>query len=223
MDYLHKVLHKLKHKHDFNFRIKCEKLAIINLSFADDLLLFTRDDPIYVKMVMIAFNDFYESTGLKVNPSKCIVYFGNVDDENKQDIHGITMFNEGALQFRYLSIPLTSKKLAMHHYMVLVDKIVARINHWSARLLNFAGRIQLINNILFSITNYWMQCIPISKKVIKRIEVVCRSFLWSSSDKITRKSPIAWKRVCSPKSQGDLNIISLEEWNKANLNSEETN
>lgn len=83
--------------------------------------------------------------------------------------------------------------------------------------MSFASRIQLINSRLFVITNLWMQCMPIYKHVIKKVKPICKSFLWSGREIITRKSPIAWHRICTPKYQGGLNIISLKEWNKANM------
>lgn len=45
----------------------------------------------------------------------------------------------------------------------------------------------------------------------------CRSFLWSGGLDISRKSPLAGKKVCRPKNQGGLNIIVIEKWNKATL------
>lgn len=217
MEYLYRVLQKLKQVPNFNFHPKCEKLAIINLSFADDLLMFTRGDPMSVRLAMNAFNDFSAATGLRVNPSKCNIYFGNVADEVKKEIQANVNYNEGTIPFRYLGIPLSNKRLSVAHCLLIADKITARITHWSARLLSFAGRAQLINSVLFAVSNFWLQCIPLPKEVIKRINAICRSFLWSGGDKLTRKSPIAWKRVCTPTKQGGLNIISIEEWNKANL------
>lgn len=172
MDYLHRVLQKLKHKPNFSFHSKCEKMVIINLNFADHLFLFSRGDSQSVEMVMQAFEEFSKSTGLKVNPTKCKVFFGNVGSDEKRSIQGFTNFSEGALPFRYLGIPQTSRKLSVIHYMSLVEKILVRINQWSLRLLSFAGRIQLINSVLFALTNYWLQCQPLPKKVIKKINTV---------------------------------------------------
>lgn len=73
------------------------------------------------------------------------------------------------------------------------------IRHWSSRLLSFLGRTQLIKCVLFVIANYWTRCILIPKKVIKSVKVVCRTFLWARSDKVSRKSHIAWRRVCTPR------------------------
>jgi hypothetical protein len=157
MEYLHRMLHCLKKVLDFNFHSKCENLNIINLSFADDLLIFTRGDTKSVELIMAKIRDFSHSIGLHVNPSKCKIFYGGVEDNIKDQIKKITSFAEGSLPFRYLGIPLTSKKLSIHHYMPLVDRIVERIRNWSAKLLSHAGRLQLIASVTFAVANYWMQ------------------------------------------------------------------
>ncbi|CAJ2661953.1 unnamed protein product [Trifolium pratense] len=217
MEYMHRTLQRLKKVPDFNFHSKCENLNIINLSFADDLLIFTRGDKKSVELVMAKIHDFSRSTGLHVNPSKCKVFYGGVEEHVKDCIRAVTSFTEGSLPFRYLGIPLTSKKLSIHHYMPLVDRIVERIRNWSAKLLSHAGRLQLIASVTFAVANYWMQCLPLPKKVIHKINAICRSFLWSGGAVITRKSLVSWDHVCAPKAKGGLNLISLEEWNRANM------
>ena len=217
MEYLHRSLQELRYTPDFNFHAKCEKLNIISLSFADDVLMFTRGDKISVDILMQAFMNFSKSTGLVINPSKCKVYFGAVESCIKQEIKHITAFQEGSLPFRYLGVPLTGKKLSVNHYMSLIDKIVARITHWSAKLLSYAGRLQLIRSTTYAITNYWMTCFPFPKKVIQKINAICRSFLWTGGTTISRKSPISWKQVCNPKNQGGLNLINLEIWNAVTM------
>lgn len=167
--------------------------------------------------MMQAFEEFSKATGLKVNHAKCIFFYGNMDIDEKKRIQETTKFIEGSLPFKYLGISLTIRKLNISHYMPLIEKIMSRINHWSSRLLSFAGRSQLIKSVPFSLTNYRLQCFPLPKKVIKKIEAICRTFLWSDTDQISRKSPITWKEVCSPNRQGGRNIIDIERWNKAIL------
>lgn len=166
MEYQNKVLMKLGENPNFNFHSKCEKLQLIKLCFADDLLKFTRGDIGFINLVMQAFNNFSESTGLNANPSKCKTYLGNVEDRVKNEILEVTSFVEGPLPFKYLGMPLTSRNLSINNCVGLVDKLVHRIRHWSSRLLNFIGRTQLIKNVLFAISNFWIQCFPIPKQVI---------------------------------------------------------
>ncbi|CAK8573977.1 unnamed protein product [Lathyrus sativus] len=168
MEYLNRYFRKMQKNPNFNHHAECEKLHITNLSFADNLLLFSRGDSMSVELIMEAFNGFSDSTSLKLNPAKCKIYFGGVDADTKQNIiniTNITNFQEGPFPFRYLGVPLTSKKLSIHHYMPLIDKIMSRVNHWSAKLLSYAGRAQLIKSVTFTIANYWMQCFPIPRSV----------------------------------------------------------
>lgn len=57
MEYLHISLTKLQLNQNSNFP-RCEKLCIINISFADDLIMFTRGDRLSVSIMMKVFNDF---------------------------------------------------------------------------------------------------------------------------------------------------------------------
>lgn len=48
MEYLNRQLRTLRHNPDFNYHPKCSKLQIIQLGFADELLLFCRGNVIYL-------------------------------------------------------------------------------------------------------------------------------------------------------------------------------
>lgn len=71
MEYLHRKLQGLKVIPNFNFHSKCEKVGIIEISFFDDLLLFSRGDFVYVQLLMNKYDEFSKATGLIVNPAKC--------------------------------------------------------------------------------------------------------------------------------------------------------
>ncbi|CAK8542114.1 unnamed protein product [Lathyrus sativus] len=84
MKYLHRKMQGLSGIPSFNYHGKCEKLNIVDISFPDDLLLFTRGDVMYVQLVMDRLNAFSRSTGLCVNPSKCKMYRGDVDADSER-------------------------------------------------------------------------------------------------------------------------------------------
>ncbi|CAI8601340.1 unnamed protein product [Vicia faba] len=66
----------------------------------DDILLFARGDKGSVDLMMQTIQTFSNSTGLVVDPSKCNVYFGVVEDDAKQLTLSSTGFNEGKFPFR---------------------------------------------------------------------------------------------------------------------------
>lgn len=66
-----------------------------------------------------------------------------------------------------------------------------------------------------SIAGYWMQVFPLPKSIIRRIDSICKNFLWSS--KATgRKAFVAWENACQPKN-ARVSITYLTNWNKATL------
>ncbi|XP_058746716.1 uncharacterized protein LOC131619658 [Vicia villosa] len=154
--------------------------------------------------------EFSNSTGLVVNPAKCFVYMGDVDDSTREQILHTIGFRVGQLPFRYLGLPLSSKKLSINYYLPLIDKILSRIHNWSSKLLSLSGRVQLVKAVSFVITNYWLKCFLIPKNVIKRINSACRTFVWISGSAPSRKRPIYWKDVCKPKVKGGLNILDFD-------------
>src|SRR4051812_20373408 len=86
MEYLHRSLRKLNHMPAFKFHPKCKKLGITNICFADDLMMFTRGDPISVQIMMREFHLFSEATGLRASPTKCKVYSGGMSATVQQQI-----------------------------------------------------------------------------------------------------------------------------------------
>ena len=191
MEYLHRGLANLSTVQQFKFHPRCKKLGITNISFADDIILFARGDTASVCNLMQVFNLFSQATGLYVQPSKFHVYFGGVQQRIKQEIIQLTGFGEGSIPFKYLGVPLASKKLSSQHCQPLIEKITGRIKHWTSHLLSYAGRCQLIKSVIFAISTYWLQVLPLPKQVLQRIDSICRSFLWCGSDIISRKAPIA--------------------------------
>lgn len=83
MEYLHRLLQRLKRDPNFNFHPKCEKMNLIHLFFAVDLLLFSRGDVISVQMLNSTHQVFSKATGLQANLTKSQVYFEGVSSEVK--------------------------------------------------------------------------------------------------------------------------------------------
>ncbi|XP_058753368.1 uncharacterized protein LOC131626562 [Vicia villosa] len=201
---------------DFKYHPRCAKLNITNICFADDLMLFARGDVLSVQTMMAVFHSFSEETSLKANPDKCKVFFGGTGYEEQQAIKESTGCIEGKLPIRYLGVPLTSRKLSVIQCQPLIDKMIARIQHWSVKFLSYAGRQQLVQSVLISITNYWMSVFPLPKKVIQKIEALCRNFLWSAKTD-GRKALVSWENTCEPRNAGGLNFKKLIFWKKATI------
>ncbi|XP_059310868.1 uncharacterized protein LOC132062283 [Lycium ferocissimum] len=67
MEYLSIYLNELKHVKEFKYHPRCAKLGITHLSFTNDLLLFSRGDPVSVRALHKCFLILSEASGLQPN------------------------------------------------------------------------------------------------------------------------------------------------------------
>uniref|UniRef100_A0A0V0H4Q5 Putative ovule protein n=1 Tax=Solanum chacoense TaxID=4108 RepID=A0A0V0H4Q5_SOLCH len=100
----------------------CSRLKITYLSFADGLLMFARGDQISVQLLHDKFTVFTAASGLKADLSKSAIYFGGVFGTVMSHIQQTLGYSHGALPFRYLGIPLFTKKLNLIQWKPLLIK-----------------------------------------------------------------------------------------------------
>uniref|UniRef100_A0A0V0I2E3 Putative ovule protein n=1 Tax=Solanum chacoense TaxID=4108 RepID=A0A0V0I2E3_SOLCH len=163
----------------------------LHLSFADDLLMFARGDSISIHMLHDKFNVFTTASGLQANLSKSVMYFGGVSSMVQRQIQQDLGYSFGVLPFRYLGVPLATKKLSIAQWQPLMDRIVAKISSWTAKKLSYARRIQLVRTVIFGVQAYWAQIFVLPAKVMKIIQAYCRSYIWSGANVITKKALVS--------------------------------
>lgn len=190
-------------------------MGAIHVCFADDLLMLYKVDIGSIRLLNQAFKKFYQVSSLQVNVDKSSLLLASISGNLKKKILEKTCYCVGIFPFRYLGILIVVKKLSIALCWPLVEKITARITCWSARLLTCADRLQLIKVVVFGMQSYWAQVFFILKKILKYIEAICRSYLWTCQAEISKKEPFSWDKVCLPQVTDGLNMINLILWNKA--------
>lgn len=123
--------------------------------------------------------------------TKSSIYFGEVSLKTQQEIIQDLWFSVGSLPFRYLGVPLRSKKLSVGQRQPLLDKMLGRVTSWTTKFLSYAGRLQLIKSVLTAIQSFWAQISPLPKAVLYKIETICRRFLWTGEADTRRK--LRWR------------------------------
>ncbi|XP_062102955.1 uncharacterized protein LOC133813944 [Humulus lupulus] len=156
MEYLTRLLQLGALQQDFWFHPMCKSLKIINLCFADDLVIFCKANIGSVQYVKQVFDNFCSSTGLKANLSKSQVFFGGVSAAVKVQLLQILQLEEGAFPLKYLGIPMRPTKWKVADCGEILKKIKLRLHTWASRHLSYAGRTQLITSVLLGLRNYWM-------------------------------------------------------------------
>lgn len=199
----------------FRFHPYCASLKLTHLIFADDLLIFCRGDLDSVLAVKSCLDTFATWSGLHANPAKTGIYFGGVPVANVDNILENTGFRKEAFPFRYLGIPLNASRLTVSICAPLLDSIAAKIHHWSTHFLSYAGRLQLINSVIFGILNFWCTPFLLPATILKEIDKMCRRFFWNYEVNNRRMVFFSWHNICKPKAEGGLNIKETLSWNKS--------
>ena len=91
-------------------------------------------------------------------------------------IQQATGFRMGALPVKYLGVSLITRQLSVHDCAPLVGKITEKVRHWATKFLSYAGRLQLIQSVLFNVQNYWCRHFILPKGVLKKILQICSQF-----------------------------------------------
>ncbi|GKA31462.1 RNA-directed DNA polymerase, eukaryota, reverse transcriptase zinc-binding domain protein [Tanacetum coccineum] len=199
----------------FRYHWGCSKINLTHLCFADDLLMLCHGDLISASILRRALDEFSMTSGLYPSMAKSTVFYSNVPDDVKEDIHLAMPFREGELPVRYLGIPLTSKMLSIADCRVLVEKVKKRIFDWRNKSLSFAGKLQLVASVLSSLHVYWASMFMLPVSICDSIDKLFKNFIWGKSESSSGIASVSWKDVCRPKNQGGLGLKSLRVMNCA--------
>ena len=166
----------------FQYHWRCAKEKISHHCFADDLMLFCRVEETSIARIGECLDQFCSLSGLRAKLDKSSMFLSGVPAGRKANLLSILGYSVGELPVRYLGVPLITSKLRGSHCQVLVDRITDKASSWKCRALSYAGRLQLIKSVLFSIQVYWSSMFILPKVVIRKVEAILRAFLWKGSD-----------------------------------------
>lgn len=69
-------------------------------------------------------------------------------------------------------------------------------------------RIQVMKSVLFSVERFWTQIFFLPRGVLHRSERIYQSYFWSAGSRITRKSLVAWNKLCQHLIKGHWDLRS---------------
>ncbi|XP_062110644.1 uncharacterized protein LOC133822358 [Humulus lupulus] len=217
MEYLSRIMLKVSSSPGYKFHDRCASLKLNHLCFADDILLFGHGDFVSILWMLRGLKIFSKTSGLFPNEAKSAIYCSGMSGLEIDRVVQASGFSQASLPFRYLGIPICSKRITNVECGIILEKMVARIQQWRSRNLSYSARAIMINSVLLSIHSYWAQIMVLPKKLLKDIEAICRAFLWKGVADSHSPGAVAWSTVCTPKSAGGLGFRRILEWNLAAL------
>ncbi|XP_062111255.1 uncharacterized protein LOC133822828 [Humulus lupulus] len=213
MEYLTRLLIQASHHKEFRFHPLCKRLFLVNLCFADDLILFCKGSLRSVQILQAGFTKFSQDSGLSANSSKSHIYFGGVPTDEKKIILDCVNIEEGSFPLKYLGLPLRPTKWKAEDCGLILKKIQSRLHSWYSIHLSFARRSQLIHSVLLGIISYWMSIFLLPQRVIHDIDRLCGNFLWGANGNQSKLHLSSWDQVCLPKHLGGIGFKEGAKWN----------
>ncbi|XXG82820.1 hypothetical protein AAC387_Pa10g0707 [Persea americana] len=133
--------------------------------------------------------------------------------EIQSAISSLLEVQRATLPIRYLGVPLSSKRLNFNNCQPLLAKVQQRLSGWKAKVISYAGRLELIKSTLSSFHLFWATVFLLPQSILDR---QIRDFFWNcwSSSYL---HPIAWSTICQPVAVGGLGIRSVAGVAKAAL------
>ncbi|KAJ6871911.1 hypothetical protein NC651_031103 [Populus alba x Populus x berolinensis] len=174
----------------FKYHWRCSPNNITHISFVDDLMPHSKSS------------------------QKLSIFIRSRHGYSKGHMQTIKL-PTGHITSEIFRVPLISTRLKHADCIPLLDRILSRVKLWTSTSLTYAGRLQLIKSVLFSIQVYWSSMFMLPCSIIKKLEGILSAFLWKGTSMSHTGAKVAWHSVCYPLSEGGLGIKNLKTWNKA--------
>ena len=218
MEVLSMLIHKrvedsAQERSPFEYHWRCGKTKTTHLCFADDLMLLCGNSTQSARILQQALQDLSSFSGLTPNYDKSNIFLAGNNQSYNSSILDIFQFPQENLPVKYLGVPLITSKLSASVCKPLVDSITSKIRNWIAKFLSFAGCLQLIHSILYSIHSFWNGLFLLCKKIINQVEHILRRFLWKGPELAKGGAKVAWEDLSFPLDEGGLGIKRLHVWN----------
>lgn len=174
--------------------------------FVDDTFLFGESSIMEAEAWKIILHNYEEILGQRVNYHKSKIYFFNTDPSLQRRIRKILDCQTACLLDTYLGLPLTTKEVSNEFWNLIVERIQKKLAGWKGKILNNAGKLQLIAAALQGIPIYFLSIFKINLNMVKKIERIQRNFLWSGTEEKNKLNLVNWEKVCKPKAKGGLGL-----------------
>jgi hypothetical protein len=184
--------------------------------YVDDAVIFLNPVQEEVAALFGILEQFGNASGLKLNIGKCLV--APIRCSGLDLDHILEPFAGQRVSFpiNYLGLPLTLGRLKLVHVQSFLNKTRAKLAGWQGRLLNTAGRRELVCSVLTGTPIYLLSALKVPKQLMEDIDKVRRRFLWAGDSELSGgKCKAAWPLVAKPIEFGGLGILDFERFSRA--------
>jgi hypothetical protein len=138
------------------------------LQYVDDTMIFMSHDVEKAINMKLLLSTFEQLSDLKINFHKSEIFcFDKAKDHERfySQLFGCVM---GKYRFRYLGLPMNTRKLNNKDWKTIEDRIEKRLSGWKGEMLSVGGQLVLINLVMSSLPMFMMSFFELPRGVLKK-------------------------------------------------------
>ncbi|KAK1362064.1 hypothetical protein POM88_046538 [Heracleum sosnowskyi] len=152
---------------------------ITHLQFADDTLVFIKDDLESLKDVKRILTCFQFLSGLEINFSKSKLFALGKSTEILEEGSRVLSCAKGEWPLTYLGVTIGLSPKRQIYWDPLFTKFKKKLVGWKCESLNMVGRVVLIKSVVDSLPIHWFNTLLLPAMVYHKLESYRKSFLWA--------------------------------------------
>nr|XP_027060692.1 uncharacterized protein LOC113687227 [Coffea arabica] len=185
-------------------------VQVTHLSFADDIIIFSRGDRRSVGNLVRFLNLYQNASGQRISNHKSLFIASRRCGTGQiRRIQQITGFRQGTLPLPYLGSNLYAGRRKKAYFQFLIDKFIAKLAGWQKKLLSQGGRLILIKHVLSAIPTHVLAVMDPPSGVLKELERLMANFFWGQTELGPKHHWRSWKKLCYPVEEDGLGIRSF--------------
>ncbi|KAL6526559.1 hypothetical protein OROGR_015649 [Orobanche gracilis] len=191
---------------------------ISHLFFADDSIIFFRDNLEEAEVIKKILADYQQVSGQLINLDKSELSFSrNVLEDRKIALKGRLQIKAIESHSKYLGLPTFVGRSKHQVFNFVQERIWKKLKGWKEKYLSNAAREVLIKSVAQAIPTYIMGCFSLPVGLCNHIESMISRFWWGSKNGERKVHWVKWNSLCSPKSEGGMGFRSFKAFNDALL------
>ncbi|PKU81670.1 putative mitochondrial protein [Dendrobium catenatum] len=159
--------------------------SISHLLFADDILIFSNAKMKNLKRIKKITLDYCRWTGKQIN------------------------FSKSSIIFNYLGIKIALRRLVAANFSKILEKAAFKLDIWGKKFISSMGRVVLIKSVIQAIHELYYSLSLVPMSILKRLDRMCRDFLWNKRNGNNGLHYVAWKDYENQKAMVVLVFIQL--------------
>ncbi|GJZ66698.1 hypothetical protein Tco_0623394 [Tanacetum coccineum] len=195
----------------FQYHFGCKDIRLSYVCFAYDLLVMCHGDTISVEGFKNALNEFSVCCGLLPNTAKSTMFFGSLNDEERDAIASVLPFGTEKLPVKYLRVPLIAKRLGVNDCAVLESIHV----YWALVFLLSVTIIKEINKLLNvkkdTLWFKWIHTMKLRGKSIWKVSVD-NSDSWGWKNLLNNRDLIKSNVICRIGNGNNTSMWWIRKW-----------